>query len=394
MDSIFTLSPPPNESFSSDPGAPSAGPVSEPYRHRCCHTCEALVDNILDSLATSQADEADGQTTCLLKSFDMIFQLQQRSEEIRCLLEKIDRALLISRSPSRLITQLVTILEDEFELAAVQILFRPDHPVATAFLWSSLSAVGTIPEELLDAEDIFSEDPFVLDDPSGSLAHRLFGERAILLSSATVANLSCDGQLLGLLCLGSQDPDRYRGGMRTDLIATLAEKISLGILNAWDHEKRFRDAMVGSVEGLYTEAFFLEFLQKKFNLSWRTQAVFSLMALSWHTNPQRFQSPLEKVARLVTRNVRSSDLVAIGSTVKLWVLLPHTSMEQAHPIAERLRGLADHAFKGQVRLAAGITAFSRGAPVASTLLGQAHTALAQALTDVNPAIVARALDEP
>jgi uncharacterized protein YigA (DUF484 family) len=322
----------------------------------------------------------------------MIFELQQRSEETRYLLEIIDHALLTSRSPSRLTTQLVTILEEQFDLAAAQILFRPDHPVATAFLWTSPSGVGIIPNELLDAEDIFSEDPFILDDPSGHLAHTLFGERAILLCSATVANLSCDGQALGLLCLGSQDPDRYRGGMRTDLIATLAEKISLGILNAWDHEKRVRDAMVTSVEGLYTEPFFLEFLQKKFDLSWRTQAALSLMALSWRTNPGRADPALEEVARLLIRNLRSSDVAAIGSSVKLWILLPHTSMKQAHVVAERLFDLADRTFKGELVLAAGITAFSRCAPVPWTLLDRARTALAQALTDDNPRIVAQPLE--
>lgn len=329
----------------------------------------------------------------LIKSFEMIFQLQQRSEEIRYLLEKIDHVLLTSRSASDLALRIVKILKEEFDLAAVQILFRDDHPIASKFAWSTPVGVGLIPPDLMDAEELFSEDPFVLDDPSGPLAHSLFGDPALPLSSATVATLSANGHELGLLCLGSSDPGRYWCGMNTELIASLATKISLGILNAWDHETRMRDALLACGEGPYTEAFFLEYLQKELNRSWRTLTPFSLMALEWHPHAEGCSPAREQVVALVQSNLRSEDIVAESESGNLWVLLPHTNIEHAKAVGERLSDRVREEFQDRGVLSAGITQFSRYAGVASALLRQAERALAEARGANDSPVVAHPLDE-
>lgn len=386
----LTVTPPPSTSSRQDQDASSILLSPETQAVICDET--DLVESILDSLAAGNPIEMDDQTRYLLKSFDMIFQLQQQSEEMRYLLERIDRALLTSRSPVDLTKHIVAILEQEFEVAAARILVRPDHPVASAFLWEAPSGVGIIPQDLLDAEILIPEEPFVLDDPAGELAQSLFGEDALSLSSAAVANLGCDGEELGLLCLGSQDPDRYWGGMNTDLVAALARKLSLGLLNAWDHERGVREAIVGNVDGVYTEAFFREVLQKEFYGSWRTQMPFSLMALSWRTDSPAECTLADEIARFVTSNVRSADLVAAGDSVSLWVLLSHTPLETAQLIAERLSALAEETFEG-LELGIGITAFSRGVPVATVLLDEAWTALEQAMTGGAQRIAVRSLEE-
>ncbi len=99
----------------------------------------------------------------------------------------------------------------------------------SAFPW------GIIPGHFLANESVTS-DPFILDDPSGDLAQTLFEEAAGVMGSAAVAYLCVDQQEVGPALLGSSDPRRYCGDMNTDLIAALAEKLALGIKNAWDHE--------------------------------------------------------------------------------------------------------------------------------------------------------------
>ena len=391
MDSVFTMTPHAAPSSGQDHNASSV-PLSMETQEVTCDEND-LIGSILDSLAAGHPIELDDQTRYLLKSFDMIFQLQQHSEEMRYLLERIDGVVLTSRSPAHLTTHIVTALEQEFDEAAVKILFRPDHPVASAFLWEAPSGVGIIPQDLLDSEILFPEEPFVLDDPAGELAQSLFGKDALSLSSAAVANLCCEGEELGLLCLGSQDPDRFWGGMYTDLIAALARKVALGILNACAHERRVREAIIGTVDGLYTEAFFLEVLQKEFHRSWRTHVPFSLMALSWHTDSPDSRGILDEVASLITRNMRSADFVAAGDSAILWILLPHTDPEEAHVAAERLCGLAAETFGAGLDLRIGITAFSSGASVATVLLDEARNALDQAMADDAPSIVVRSLEE-
>ena len=138
----------------------------------------------------------DNEASHLLRSFDMIFQLHQRSEEIRSHLAKIDHILLTSRSVAALTDRVVGVLEQEFDLVSARILLREDHPVASSLKWASSSGSGILPPEFLANESLIVADPFVLDDPSGDLAHALFGDSASLVSSAAVANLCPDVRAL------------------------------------------------------------------------------------------------------------------------------------------------------------------------------------------------------
>ena len=278
---------------------------------------------------------ADKEEDCrLIRSFDMIFQLHQRSEEIRSHLDHVDRLLLKSRTLEGLVQRLIDALESEFDLTAARILFRQDHPVAELFKWAAPRGTGITPPGFIERESMFPSGPFVLDDPNGDLSRSLFGEAAPLLSSAVAANLCVDGNELGLLCLGSDDPNRYCGGMNTDLIASLADKIALGIKNAWDHESRARESLVGCVEGIYCESFFREYLAKEFHRSWRSRNVFSLMALSWTSSPT--DRSFEEVAEQIRAQLRSSDVAAEDDSARLWILLPETDVNGASIVAERL----------------------------------------------------------
>jgi len=321
----------------------------------------------------------DDQNDQLLKSFDMIFRLHQRSEEIRSHLERIDRILLNSRSVEALTNSVVSDLETELDLAAVRFLFKEDNPIASLFRRHPAYGVGIISEDFLDNEGLFRSDPFVLDDPGGNLAHHLFGDSASLIASAAVAPLCHEDEELGLLCLGSDDPCRYCGGMNTDLIASMASKISLGILNAWAHQNSVRRAFITGIELVYTEPFFNEYLEKEFNRAWRNRTTFSLLALSWKLAYQD-ASPYSdaEVIELFQAHLRSSDLAAQGGAVKLWVLLPDTSSTDAEIVGKRLADVCMQYFNGDLTLYIGITEFSHSAPLCSTLLQLARSALDEA----------------
>ncbi len=330
---------------------------------------------------------ADKEEDCrLIRSFDMIFQLHQRSEEIRSHLDHIDCLLLKSRTLEGLVQRLITALESEFDLTAARILFRQDHPVAEMFKWAAPRGTGITPPGFIERETLFPSDPFVLDDPNGDLSRSLFGEATPLLSSAVAANLCVDGNELGLLCLGSDDPNRYCGGMNTDLIASLADKIALGIQNAWDHESRARKSLMGCVEGIYCESFFREYLAKEFHRSWRSRNVFSLMALSW-TSSLTDQS-FEEVAEQIRAQLRSSDVAAEDDSARLWILLPETDVNGASVVAERLSSVVEE-FDQEVVLHFGITAFSREATSVLTLLNRAQAALTEAVESRSSRIVVK-----
>jgi uncharacterized protein YigA (DUF484 family) len=331
---------------------------------------------------------AEREEDCrLIRSFDMIFQLHQRSEEIRSRLDHIDRLLLKSRTLEGLVQRLITALEGEFDLTAARILFRQDHPVAEIFKWAAPIGTGITPPGFIERESLLPSGPFVLDDPNGDLSRSLFGDATPLLRSAVAANLCVDGIELGLLCLGSDDPNRYCGGMNTDLIASLADKIALGIQNAWDHESRVRKSLVGRVEGIYCESFFREYLAKEFHRSWRSRNVFSLMALSWTSCPTN--RTFDAVAEQIRAQLRSSEVVAEDDSARLWILLPDTDVDEASAVAERLSRSVVDEFDQAVMLHFGITAFSKEATSVPTLLNRAQAALTEAVESGSSGVVVK-----
>lgn len=331
----------------------------------------------------------DTDNSNLLKSFDMIFQLHQRSEEIRARLEKIDRILLSSRTVADL-TRLVTeTIETEFALTATRILYRQGHPAALLLGWDPPLGAGVLPDEFFENERLFQSESFVLDNPSGPLARSLFGVDAPLISSAAVATLCVGNEELGILCLGSDDPMRYCGGMNTELIASLAHKISLGIQNAWDHEKRGQEALTGVIDGIFSNVFFRELAQWEFDRAWRYGKIFSLMAISWNCHAAEDFHPAREVLGLIKTNIRACDLAAYDDADTVWVLLPETDAAGARAVAERLAGMAMESFFGEITFHVGITEFSRSAPVVSRLVNKARLALEEAMESVNSRIVVK-----
>jgi uncharacterized protein YigA (DUF484 family) len=356
-------------------GRPSAG----------LHTAvDRAVCDLYEDYPTAFADNEEDRR--LIRSFDMIFQLHQRSEEIRSHLDQVDRLLLKSRTLEGLVQRLIATLESKFDLTAARILFRQDHPVAELLKRAAPRGTGIIPPGFIERESLFSSGPFVLDDPNGDLSRSLFGEAASLLSSAVAANLCVDGKDLGLLCLGSDDPNRYRAGMNTDLIASLADKIALGIQNAWDHESRARKSLVGCVEGIYCESFFREYLAKEFHRSWRSRNVFSLIAICWTSSPT--SRSFEEVAEHIRAQLRASDVAAEDDSARLWILLPGTDVDGANAVAERLSSVAE-VFDEEVTLHFGITAFSSEATSVHTLMNRAQAALTEAVESRSSGIVAK-----
>jgi len=328
----------------------------------------------------------------LLRSFDMIFQLHQRSEEIRIHLEKIDRILLSSRTVAGLTERVTRVLESELDLVAARVLFRADHPVTALFSWSLPENAGLIGKDFLEHEPISRSEPFVLDDPSGDLSFHLFGDAAPMVSSAVVTYLCADDEEMGLLCLASDDPQRYCGGMNTELIASLADKIVLGIRNAWDHERAVHEAIMPRVEEIYSEAFFQEYLHKEFDRAWRAHQSFSIIALSWKTPGPGPIPSVDEVSQLLMTNVRSSDVVAHGDAVNLWILMPQTPAAGAETAAHRLTSVLAEFYESRVTLHAGLTEFSRNAAVLPMMIKQARAALKEAQESESSSIMVKGIE--
>jgi len=314
----------------------------------------------------------------LLRSFDMVFRIHQRSEEIRKQLDKIDGILLTSRSTGELAERLIEVLRTEMDLSAACLVFKQDHPIASLLRRAQSDCVTVVPDGLFEDERFAQSDPFVLDYPSDPLGISLFGESWNKACSAAVANLCTDTEEMGVLCLGSSDPYRYRSDMNTELVASLAEKIAFGLRNAWDHETSVFRAIFDRVDRVHSEAFLHEYLLKEFHRAWRGESTFALMSLAWKPLCGAEPTSLKEVSEVTAQNIRSADLLARCGSNDFWVLLPATALQGARIVAERLISVVDAHFHGAVVLHIGIAGFSRDTAVAGMLINQARTALKQA----------------
>jgi uncharacterized protein YigA (DUF484 family) len=338
------------------------------------------------SVASEIASPGEHDHSRLLNSFDTIVRLHQRAEEIRYQLGLIDNVLLTARTVSGLAENLIPSLQEGLDLVAVRLLIREGNPIASALRLNEPQGVEIVLDDFMKDEGQFGSDPFILDEPGGELASMLFGDAAPLIASAAVAYLGRRNRDLGILCLGSDDPDRYCGILNTDVIAEVAHKITLGLYNAWDHESAVLRAIDGQTPDVYSDPFFQAYLSKEFSRAWRNHSSFSLMAISVDAPNSDPTAAEEFLVNLLKKSLRSSDLVAQGQPDQFWALLPETKAEQARCAAQRLASEASKLSRGNMDLRIGIAEFSRSVPTQSALLREALSAL-KLSADTGEAIV-------
>jgi uncharacterized protein YigA (DUF484 family) len=383
-----------------DPGSsPAAGTQPHQPAHEGSFEPAAPHDPCRESFAADTDDsdknfESDDEYAQILRSFEMIFRLHQRSEAIRAHLACIDGILLRARSVASLVQRVTTALERDLDLVSARILLRDDHPAVALLREEDIRGWGTVSDELLEHGDLFGSDPFFLDDPSGDLGRRLFADSAPSITSAAAANLRADKEEFGLLCLGSDDPGRYCCGSNTDLITALADKVALAIRNAWDHESAVRKALMDGLEGLYGEPFFREYHQKEFDRAWRHETTYSLLAVSWVFPADAEPRSFSEVAQVMLDTLRRSDTAARSSYGRLLFLLPQTATQEAENFSARLIRLCEERFQSSISLHVGITEFSRSAHLASIVLRQAEEALEEACRHEDHRIVVKSIPSP
>jgi hypothetical protein len=199
-----------------------------------------------------------------------------------------------------------------------------------------------------------------------------FQEAPAGAGSAAIAPLSAGADLIGYLCLAAPDAERYREGKDAGALKSLAAKIGLALGNAYEHERALRRAARPEAPDVYSEVFFMEYLRKEMNRSWRSGRVFSLACATW----PGWKSEDAEVITELARNVRSADICGRGETTPMWILFPETDSAGALTAVERLRDLTQK--RGDIPwIHFGLSEFSRNTPTASALVENARRALRQ-----------------
>ncbi len=329
----------------------------------------------------------DGQE----ESFETLVKLNERWEDIRSKLACVYRLLLKTRTVRAAVESVLEQLAVQFDLSAARIILREDHPIASFLDWD--------PPEGASFTDTDSINDLVPESVRVRIVTRLrsdigwksFGNDAFFLGSAAFARLRADGSELGLLCLGSPDPDRYTEGMDTELIEQLADTIALGLGNAGDHERESKGHIDAGPEGILSEVMFREILRFEFYRAWRYSRPFSVVAIEWGNGLSDSDRPDAPVLSHLRRALRAADIIARPSLSSVWILMPETGAESAKEAASRIKDLLhDHT---ALELKAGVCEFSTSVPIPWDMVSTAVEALEHAWLSDEDVVILRSRAE-
>ena len=178
--------------------------------------------------------------------------------------------------------------------------------------------------------------------PMGDVA-RLAG---ILPESRSIACLPIvyADQLLGVLDIECEKP----GMLRPDhlpLLRTMAAHLATALHNAFTFQTTKEQAITDGLTGVKTHRYFVEALNGEWKRAMRAGRIFSLLVLDL----DRFKNindtlghlegdlVLVRLGRILEERCRKSNVVARYGGDEFVVLMPETTTDQAHKLAERLR---------------------------------------------------------
>jgi diguanylate cyclase (GGDEF)-like protein/putative nucleotidyltransferase with HDIG domain len=151
--------------------------------------------------------------------------------------------------------------------------------------------------------------------------------------------------LLGVLYVESQAPAEFPE-QDVLLLRTLADLFAGALHNAMTFQKAQEQAITDGLTGVKTHRFLMEALSAEWKRSTRSSRVFALvlMDLDRFKFVNDFYGHLEgdvvlqRVGHILEQNCRRSDVVARYGGDEFVILMPETSVEQAHQLASKLRG--------------------------------------------------------
>jgi diguanylate cyclase (GGDEF)-like protein len=156
--------------------------------------------------------------------------------------------------------------------------------------------------------------------------------------------------LIGFLCLGSRDPQRFQPGQATDFLNHLAGVAAVCLENAVNRERLRLAGLTDSLTGLYNRRHLEHRLQQEITRAQRYSQPLACLFIDAdhfkrindeHGHPAGDQVLVALAQRLRMR-LRASDLATRYGGEEFAVLLPHTDLASAESLAwEICRAIAD-----------------------------------------------------
>lgn len=163
-----------------------------------------------------------------------------------------------------------------------------------------------------------------------------------------------NGQLVGILNLGSYDPSRFVPGSGTEFLERLAAIVAICLDTCANHQRVKQLGLTDPLTQVNNRRYFDQRLGEEAAKVQRHQQPLSCMFLDVDffkrindtQGHQAGDQVLQQVARLIGQQLRHSDVLSRYGGEEFVVLLPNTPLEDSKEIAERVRsGVELHPFE-------------------------------------------------
>lgn len=295
------------------------------------------------------------ESSLLRQQLETLLQEARRNEEKMRRFDQLQRRLIGAGSLLELIRLLLTEYRLAFGVEVVRLaLVDPEYEVTRLL------------DETADRDPLFG-DLMLLQSPTliapyfdaidrpclGAFDSRhhaaLFPSTPWIIASVALLPLVRHGELIGCLCIGSVDPERYDAGCGTDFLERLSEIVAISLESAMTQERLKRMGLTDGLTGVQNRRYFEHRLLEEISQSRRHAHDLACMFLDVdkfkHINDdhghQAGDAILRGVANAIQTQLRAGDTIARYGGEEFVVLLPRTASQHVHEIAERIRSRVD-----------------------------------------------------
>jgi diguanylate cyclase (GGDEF)-like protein len=358
--------------------------------------------NIADRIVKrAQADTANMKSQ--LVNF---MEISQANEKIQENLFEIDRIIMYSLNFSQMIGQLREEIIKRFKIPGVQIILMDgDAHLMERCLKERLDKNSIEGLQFVDTETVsgwFGADLKPVLQAEMKEGAEICGATSDLnIQSEALIPIILHGNLIGAIALGSENPQHFHIGLRTDLLERTADKLGIAIENVLLLDLMKSQPVLDSKTGLYNEIYLDPVLRREFG--WAQCYGKSLSLIKMHIDSfeelvntygkSRIQKVLQEASKVLAENSRGGDIMISSGDGDFLILLPDTSEKGAGQIAERIRKtLVTHMFPDLendcVRIIFGVASAIPGKDIDSPadLLAAASDALEKAQENKDKAL--------
>jgi diguanylate cyclase (GGDEF)-like protein len=288
-------------------------------------------------------------------------ELEFEKEKLRHLLRAFQHNMIEIQKKNNLLSEVYNIsleiganlsLKEQLEIVvrATHNFLKADHTSIYLTEKEELKLMVKEGTGLLDAEVVKVGDALIgrcaetnehllIDDLS------IYKEEESPFSSAMVAPLAVDKELLGIFCVASTYPKKFTEDHHLRFFLLIACRASLAIKNAKLHEEIRRMAITDELTGLYNYRYFLEILKKEVQKAKRFSSDLSLLMIDIDhfkefndTYGHHFGNQLlANLALELNSHLRAMDFLARFGGEEFVAILPEANKEEGMMVAERIR---------------------------------------------------------